>query len=674
MAMAASRPVSYAQFYRNSPDVLEGDYGAWMAGHSTAGAIAPAAVRDLMINTSDAVPKVYLYLTREPGTDVPVVRTVFRPALYRALPGRPSSWDNQIFAFGTDLHPGNQITTVLMPGDAFTRTSATALAPDTANMNVAWATNPHRDSLGPFNAGDPNIGVTSTRYLMVVPHAYVPLVLGASLTPRQLWLRLFTAIQSDNKLVACEPLVDWMRVASTLQGNPDPLLADASAALHDSLTAPVPDALLAQHRWSLVTADMPELAGATRTQEQALMHAVAAMQQSSAAASAAAQLDRATARAPKLPSAKYPATIGGLMQTCGVAVESLLPELWHQLANASKHETRGVVVSAMRDRSRQPTAATAMAPVVTKEVLERFTQQTLAAESPDALDEGLQLYLFALGPDDHQAETRVRNQLYDLVQSGNAAPSVSDSRELSSTKVVIPTDNFGLTTAMQLHSVALDVYLGTSHTFTEYYRSWLRDQWSPLQQELGRYISQVFGGDTATAYARFGRWVSLRVNEYLVRLCSRGASTPLPDLSAFATLISTRENPFSPIPERYLAAAPPAQQLPNAPATPRMGTGASTGDPSGAARSNERAENLRPSQEVKSAFTAVGLRTRAMTALLRPPLGQYNHEICPSYHGIGGCYTGCGRHKSHRPLGAEDKAKFLAYCVEVKALAAATTA
>lgn len=132
--MAAPRPLSYAQFYRNSPDVLEGDYGAWMAGHATTAAIAPAAVRDLMINTSDAVPKVYLYLTREPDTHIPVIRTVFRPALYRALPGRPSSWDNKVYAFGTDLHPGNQITTVLMPADAFTRTSATALAPEAATM------------------------------------------------------------------------------------------------------------------------------------------------------------------------------------------------------------------------------------------------------------------------------------------------------------------------------------------------------------------------------------------------------------------------------------------------------------------------------------------------------------------------------------------------------------
>jgi hypothetical protein len=187
-----------------------------------------------------------------------------------------------------------------------------------------------------------------------------------------------------------------------------------------------------------------------------------------------------------------------------------------------------------------------MVPVVTKEVLERFTQQTLAAESPDALEEGLQFYLFALGAEDHQAETRIRNQLYDLVQSGSAAPSVSDSRELSSSKVVIPTDNFGLTTAMQLYSIALDVYLGVPHAFAEYYRTWLRDQWAPLQQELGRYISQVFQGDAATAYARFGRWISLRVNEYLVRLSRRGATTPLPDLDKFATLISTRENPFPP--------------------------------------------------------------------------------------------------------------------------------
>jgi len=675
--MAASYSSNYAQFYRNSPDALEGDYGAWMGGHSTAG--TPGSVKELMLNTSDAVPKVYLYLTSQPSTGAPVIQTVFRPALFRALPGRVSAWDNQVFGFGTDLNPGNQITSVTWPPDAFNLTSATALALDAASMTPAWAAAPLSQSLGPFLAADANVVVTRTRFFMAVPHDYVPLVIGATLTPRELWVRLYTAIQSDNRLVACAPLIDWMRVAGTLQADPDPTAAAESAALHTALVAPVPDALLSQHRWNFVTADMPELAGSTRTQEQALMHAVAAMQQSNAAASAAAQLDRAASRAPKLPSTKYPATIGGLMQVCGVATEGALPDLWHQLANAAKHETRGVAVAAMRDRARQPTAATSMVPVVTKEVLERFTQQTLAAESPDALEEGLQFYLFALGAEDHQAETRIRNQLYDLVQSGSAAPSVSDSRELSSSKVVIPTDNFGLTTAMQLYSIALDVYLGVPHAFAEYYRTWLRDQWAPLQQELGRYISQVFQGDAATAYARFGRWISLRVNEYLVRLSRRGATTPLPDLDKFATLISTRENPFPPIPERYMAAVPPTPKLPAPPALPRStgtgsGTGSAAGDTPGAARSNERAENLRPSQEVKTAFTAVGLRTRALIALLRPPMGQHSHEICPSYHGIGGCYTGCGCHKSHRPLSAEDKTKFLAYCVEAKALAAATTA
>jgi hypothetical protein len=125
------------------------------------------------------VAKVYLYLTPGEANGSPLVKTVHRPQLYRSLPGRITPWDNRYFAFATDLQPGNQITTVILPEDAFHLTSANFYAKDLASMTQALTANVNAASLGPYSANDADTVVTRTRYFMVVLQAYVPLVLAA---------------------------------------------------------------------------------------------------------------------------------------------------------------------------------------------------------------------------------------------------------------------------------------------------------------------------------------------------------------------------------------------------------------------------------------------------------------------------------------------------------------
>ena len=88
--------------------------------------------------------KVYLYLTPGAANGPPLVKTVHRPQLYRSLPGRITPWDNRYFAFATDLQPGNQITTVILPEDAFYLTSANFYAKDLASMTQALTANVKR--------------------------------------------------------------------------------------------------------------------------------------------------------------------------------------------------------------------------------------------------------------------------------------------------------------------------------------------------------------------------------------------------------------------------------------------------------------------------------------------------------------------------------------------------
>jgi hypothetical protein len=672
--MSALAATTYLQLYRAAPDVLAGEYGPWLDGHSST-APSPAAVRELMLNTADTVPKVYLTLTVGPqGT--PVVKTLHRPKLYGPLPGVVTPWDNQVYAFGTDLGPGNQITTVKWPDQAFHQSIANLWAPDAASMAAAWDVDPLAASLGPFVANEAGTVLTRTRMLMVVPQAYTHLVVNATLTPREAWVRLSTQIFTDNRAISCAPLLDWLRVASTLE----PAAAGAAAGhietspvLREALVAPVPDDSLARHRWNIVLTDFPAFAGVSNTQEDAMLRALAAMQQVNVQQAAATQLERTEARAPKPPSHKFPATYLTLQKVSGADTEQALPTIWHDFANCSKSELRLVLAAAFQARAQEFTAATPTTPAVTKEILECYTQQNLFSENQDNLEEGLQLFKFTPSSESHTRDTRIRTNLYDLISAGDAAPSVSDIRALASTKVLIPTSQYELTTALKHHSLALDVYLSPQHPLCVFYRSWIRQSWEVLEPSIRQFIQQYFSAQPATAYAHFARWISLKMNGYLELLFKHGITTPLPKLEKFDQMIGGRENFFPSIPEQYLE--PPARPSPAQPAARPSPAPPGRSQPPArpvpippgtSTSSRERVENLRPTETVVLAYEALHLRVKECYNIQAPPNGQFG-PICMTFHGAKTCFANCGKARSHKPLSAVDQEKLLSYCGTIAA-------
>jgi hypothetical protein len=258
--------------------------------------------------------------------------------------------------------------------------------------------------------------------------------------------------------------------------------------------------------------------------------------------------------------------------------------------------------------------------------------------------------------------------LYDLVFSGAAAPSVGDLRALTSTKIFVPTLHLALTTALQRHSLALDLYLTPRHVFCEYYRKWITTVWIRIQMQVEIYVDEVYAGDSATAYSRFARWISLRLNSYLVRLTDSGVGVSLPSVHQFEELVQNRENPFAALPSKYLvseggtpsptpsgpptpAPVPPVDELP--PANPRQSVAVA---------------NPNPVAELLTAYQAIGWRSRQCYTAKQPPRGSHG-QMCLAYHGVGTCFEGCGRKSSHRPLSVPDKDKLLAYYAEVKVLA-----
>ena len=89
---------------------------------------------------------------------------------------------------------------------------------------------------------------------MYVPAPYVGLFLSGDLTPVEAWQRLRGAIVNAAAKYACRPMVDWLRAALRRSG-PDAL----STLVVPDPSAPLPDALLLNHRHRLLLGHLPGL-------------------------------------------------------------------------------------------------------------------------------------------------------------------------------------------------------------------------------------------------------------------------------------------------------------------------------------------------------------------------------------------------------------------------------
>ena len=87
---------------------------------------------------------------------------------------------------------------------------------------------------------------------MYVPAPYVGLLLCSDLNPVEAWNRLWGSIVNAAAEAACWTLIDWLR-AAIIQSGPN----THSALIVPEPLAPLPGALLPQHRHRLLLSHMP---------------------------------------------------------------------------------------------------------------------------------------------------------------------------------------------------------------------------------------------------------------------------------------------------------------------------------------------------------------------------------------------------------------------------------
>jgi hypothetical protein len=287
------QPMTYQDLYSGMPNTLNIEYAAYLTPFGSEPGDQPATLRDRVIAAANDVPKVFAMMQTEPTPRIVFVHrsTRYAPSLLGTQP-----WDNWIFGFQGDLHPGNQINLVEWPANPYTRT-APSTVPTLATMDAAWTNAGGTDTIGPLALNDPDTEQLRAQFLCPIPHCYVPLCLSRSYTPQSFWTDIIGQITQNQQLQDCMVLVNWARVASTY----GPAGANGQATLPlgavGNLRVPLADGPLSARRWTWVLEDLPSLGRTGTTLEQQFLQQNATLgnllQRQVNDAAATSQADRA---------------------------------------------------------------------------------------------------------------------------------------------------------------------------------------------------------------------------------------------------------------------------------------------------------------------------------------------------------------------------------------------
>ena len=683
-AAIAINPKTYLSLYDKQPDVLNGQYAGLFAEFLTTNnpVAQPQTLRENVLGSSKAVPSVFLCLIQD-AAGTYTSRTVHRLTSFprSTIPALATGWDGKGFAFASDVRPGNQISLVTIPERAFHQTPNANLldiAAITAAIGPGVAGAP--ELVPPPAAGAAGIRQLRSRYFVRVPKAYIPLVLGQRLSPRDLWNTLGAAIVADNRAADFAHLLDWLALAVTARTDPaDPqgahlppavtLTGAAGAAV--PLSYPEIDDALQAFVWDILKTDLPALDPSSLSPTDQVLALIGVMRDDNAKRDAAAVADRQARAGEKLPSKTFPAMTEQWLRLTEMQTEATLPDLYHRWANCTKGERRTILERLVTDRARTPGAATAIPPIVTKEVYELVFSGAFGPteHEVDNLAKGFQPFVTAFTTTQDREVLSARAASYDLLMQGEIRPSLSETVALATTAVAIPSNTHEARSALAGLSIISDVVLGVNHRFSAELRDrFLLRLWPQIEHTLYA-ISTPDNNLKETLIPGLMRWCQIHMGLYF-RLLSAGASPPLPSFDALYNIVATRTYQNLPaLPEAYIARPPatptpaPATQTPSTrPAATPPASSAPPAQPPAAASGirGNIVNNTSLNASWKQAYDNAGIRVQALRDMSDRPTARRDGrdvDICLAYHLRGMCFDNCSRSATHGNLSAAEKTK-----------------
>jgi hypothetical protein len=218
--MAVQPPVftprykTFAELFADpEKDPCRGNYRQFMlVRFSGASNLAAARLMDQCVGSAGTIPQAFL-CTRNFRIYCVHNLSKYQPA----FDGSVTLWDDGIFGFMGDII-SHHCTSVRLPPDVLTAIRIQAYTSEymRANLdNLDAATG----IFGIPPQGHAESSTITVRGIMVLPARYAPLLLNSrGYTPREVWELLLPLLEDDNLVEDCQPLVDWLRAATTASG------------------------------------------------------------------------------------------------------------------------------------------------------------------------------------------------------------------------------------------------------------------------------------------------------------------------------------------------------------------------------------------------------------------------------------------------------------------------
>jgi hypothetical protein len=628
--------------YRELPtgytDIME----VFAVGLNNQNVITPAEVQNLVLSAEGAMPLLLLH----DG----LIHCYLQPSLFRRRIGLPATpWDNQMFVTKGNLHNNQPITANWMT-EYFHQVNAQVLAPTVDTIQAAFAADPLQLTFGPYNQGDQGTELIRGRRTCFCPAPYAALILDSPVTPRTAFTLIHAQLAIDNKVQECEALIRFLQVAlvATANDGPSPLQLLATP------TAPLGDGNLINHRTLILHKDFPLLdTNLPRIQQNQIATRLGELVEDNRIHRREEKVIRDAARN-KDPIDLVGATgVAKLCRYLRVPDQTMLQPIYGRLASSTRHNRLAELQWAV-DAEKSRLGYHRLSFIVTPSLLNMIISVRWIMDHHDNITSGFQPYLFG---DTTPEESRSMSSLYQLVTSGQAAPSLEDAAALvTPSKPILPSHLFQSREMLQRMQIMFHITLGVNHQFSSNLTQFLRD-FVDRESSLFWYVP-VSAGYRLCMPLLVIHWIMLRTDHWFRSQAVSDIAIPAPNLGELFTDIELGKHWEPALPPSLLVhfqrpqrPNPPAPQA--SPPPTQQGGGEPSGHPGGNPIPNRMVQN----ENYKTALFGVfkdlqvnhaSLRNRIT---VRPPLSPHSTsggEMCLSFHIKGMCNARCGRADDHK--------------------------
>jgi len=667
-----TKHATFAQLFNDThKDPCHGNYARIMARFE---ASVPAAVAsDMLFQQVTGIGagqlQAYLRCSSGVGQAGPRIHCVHLPTKFHAsLEGEPSAWDDRCFAFLGEVVQGH-VTNVLFEETSFDIVTTYTRSQEYMSQNLEALTS-QSPLFPPIGANHADAEEVTTRHVMYLPAAYVPLFLSAGgYTPRQVWERLQPALEQRQELQTCAPLLKWLQVASTGRALADPLAMGDPVIAH-ALYAPPADEVLLTHRAQVLHSMLPGLLATPTNLETALSQMAAALITQTNDTRISRERKLAAEMEPKLPSSKFTVTLPVLLDYLQLADERHLPDIWHKWANCSKRQEFQVLREALEAFARTPHAFGATVPIITAKLVQDLLNFNFIGDSADDIKMGVHPFIIT----DGNAEQRHANmevaRLYGYLNAGETTVSLADLEALQAKEVrSVPLTYWELEKNLAMFGNLLGVVLGLPHPLTAVYS----DMWQLLRSGMRDDLHAAIEYRAYIKPTHVLRSIQLTCFNWFSHRRAR-LNPPAPDFKIILNQILLQVYILPRLPSSLYQLAYPKKHPPSDLSLPGLiSTGSASGSSSDASTISTLSQALTQFTQRYGAATPPGagpsgrgafianqapipaivaldkpnIKIRDVIANAAPPKMDDNTDMCLSFLLRGGCWSNCKRASNH---------------------------